>query len=153
MKRFVLAALMLFGLVAPIWAGFDEGVAAYERGDYAAAFHEFRPLAEQGVASAQNNLGAMYGNGQGVPQDYVQAMKWFRKAAEQGHASAQNNLGISYGKGQGVLEDYVQAHMWLTLAAAQGHKRAKSNRDIIAAKMTPAQIAAAQKLAREWKPR
>jgi uncharacterized protein len=113
----------------------------------------WRPLAEQGDASAQNNLGVMYDQGQGVPQDYAEAVKWYRKAAEQGHAKAQSNLGVMYGNGQGVPQDYVQAHMWWNLSAAQGNENAVKNRDIVAKLMTPAQIAEAQKLAREWKPK
>ena len=58
-----------------------------------------------------------------------------------------------YANGQGMPQDYVQAHMWLNLSAAQGHVNATKNRDTIAAKMTPAQLAEAQKLAREWMPK
>ena len=57
---------------------------AYNRGDYETALKKFLPLAEQGNASAQYNLGVMYANGRGVPQDYAEAMKWYRLAAEQG---------------------------------------------------------------------
>ncbi len=73
MKRVISAVVVLIGLAAPARAGFDEGVAAYERGDYETALREFRPLAEQGLASAQYSLGLMYDNGEGVPQDYIQA--------------------------------------------------------------------------------
>ena len=76
-----LCAGFTLGLTAPAWAGLDEGVAAYDRGDYAAALREFRPLAEQGNAKAQNNLGLMYVGGLGVPQDYVQAHMWLDLAA------------------------------------------------------------------------
>ncbi len=72
---------------APAWAGFDEGEAAYRRGDYATAIREWRPLAKQGVADAQHNLGLMYYYGKGVPQDYAEAMGWWSKAAEQGGAA------------------------------------------------------------------
>jgi hypothetical protein len=78
---------------------------------------------------------------------------WYRKVAEQGHAIAQNGLGEMYANGQGVPQDYVQAHMWFNLGATAGDKDAVKNRDIVAAKMKPAQIAEAQKLAREWKPK
>ncbi len=81
MKRLVLTVAILIGLAAPAWAGFAEGVAAYERGDYETALRELRPLAEQGNDGAQNNLGFMYSEGQGVPQDYVQAHMWFNLAA------------------------------------------------------------------------
>ena len=100
------------GLTAPAWAGFDEGMAAHKRGDYATALSEFRPLAERGVAEAQFNLGVMYDTGRGVPQDYAEALKWYRKAAGQGNAGAQYNLGIMYEKGRGVPQDYAKAVKW-----------------------------------------
>ncbi len=58
-----------------------------------------------------------------------------------------------YHNGRGVTQDYVQAHMWFNLAAARGLKFPEKRRDRLAKKMTPAQIAEAQKLAREWKPK
>ena len=153
LKHAVVAAVLMLSLAAPVAAGpFEDAVAAHEKRDYATALRLFRPLANGGDASAQSNLGVMYRNAQGVPQDYAQAMKWYRLAADQGNASAQYNLGIMYDKGQGVPQDYVLAHMWFNLSAAQGQERAVKNRDIVAKRMTPAQIAEAQNLAREWKP-
>ena len=84
MKRVISALVFLIGLAAPAWAGFDEGVAAYERGDYETALREFRPLAEQGEAKAQAILGVVYSKGGGVPQDDAEAVKWYRLGAEQG---------------------------------------------------------------------
>ena len=115
----------------------------------ASALREWTPLAEQWNVGAQKNLGVMYREGLGVPQNHKTAVKWFKLAAEQGHANAQNNLGAMYGKGQGVLQDYVLAHMWYNPAASQGNKTATKNRDIVAKRMTPADISNAQKLARE----
>ena len=138
--------------VASAASQFDQGVAAFNRGDYSTAYRLFRPLAEQGYALAQFNLGLMYANGQGVPQDYAAAVSWYRKAADQGNASAQYNLGVAYATGHGVPQDYVQAHKWFNLAAASGNANAVKARDIVAAKMTPAQIAEAQRLAGAWKP-
>jgi len=77
--------------------------------------------AEQGDAEAQANLGFMYANGEGVPQDDVEAVKWYRKAAEQGYAKAQHNLGFMYLIGQGVPEIDVEAVKWFRKAAEQGH--------------------------------
>ncbi len=134
-------------------ADFDAGVNAYQRGDYATALRIFRQLAEQGNADAQAKLGFMYQHGHGVAQDYAAAAKLYRKAAAQGNADAQLNLGTLYNNGQGVTQDYAQAYMWLNLAAAQGQKDAGKRRDILAKQMTPAQIAEAQRLAREWKPK
>lgn len=145
-----LALLVLLTVQGNVLAGWDEGVAAYDSGDYATALKEFRPLAEQGEASAQGSLGVMYAKGQGVTQDYKEAVKWYRKAAEQGDATAQKNLGKMYYDGKGVPPNYLKAHMWFNLAGAAGNDKAVKHRDIVAEKMTPAQIAEAQKLAREW---
>ena len=196
--RLLKLLLVLFVCAAgPAVAGpFEDGAAAHGKGDYATALRLWRPLAEQGNASAQHNLGVMYKEGNGVTQDYVAAMAWyekaanqgkaqaqtslglmyfngegvpknyavavawFRKAAEQGDARAQDNLGRMYFNGQGVPQDYVQAHKWYNLAASQydAHSKqmadsARKDRDAVTALMTPAQIAEAQKLAREWKPK
>ena len=121
--------------------------------DDAKALRWYRRAAEQGHAGAQFNLGFMYSKGRGVPQDYAEAVRWYRLAAEQGNAVAQNNLGGMYGQGLGVPQDYVQAHMWVNLAAAQGNEQAQKTRDRLPKQMTPAQIAKAQRLAREWKPK
>ncbi len=158
MKRLVLTIAILIGLAAPAWAGFAEGVAAYKRGDYETALRELRPLANQGNAEAQFNLGGMYDKGEGVPQDDTEAVKWYRKAAEQGYAEAQYSLGLMYVKGWGVPQGHVRTHMWFNLAASRlppGEDRDTSAklRDNLAVKMTPAQIAEAQRLAREWKPK
>ncbi len=69
-------------------SSFQEGVDAYERGDYDTALKEFRPLAEQGYPLAQATLGLLYAEGQGVPQDYVPAHMWVNLAAAQGLESA-----------------------------------------------------------------
>ena len=121
--------------------------------DYAEAMKWFRKAAEQGNAPAQYNLGGSYKNGLGVPQDYKEAVKWYRKAAEQGFSQAQYNLGVSYAMGTGVPQDDVLAYIWLNLAGASGIKDATEAREAISETMTPEQIAEAQKLSREWKPK
>lgn len=84
--------------------------------------------------------------------DYATAVRLNRPLAEQGNANAQYNLGTFYDNGLGVPQDKVRAYMWFSLSAAQGREGAAAFRDLIARRMTPAQIAEAQKLAREWKP-
>jgi TPR repeat protein len=181
--------LSIICLAVPAWADFQAGMDANNRGDYATALREWQPLAEQGDALAQYNLGVLYRKGRGVPQDdvqarqwyakaaaqgqakaqfnlgtlyfngegvakdYQQALRWFRLAADQGEALAQTKIGIMYDDGQGVPQDIVQAYKWYSLAATNGDKPAPQLRDSIANQMTPAQIAEAQKLAREWKPK
>ncbi|MFT5448247.1 MAG: TPR repeat protein [Gammaproteobacteria bacterium] len=183
MKRLVLALVLLWPVsgLADLAAGFE----AVQRGDYANAMREWRPLAEQGNAKAQHNLGWIFANGKGVPQNnneaikwyrlaaeqgnagaqynlalmyyeghgvpanYAEAVKWFRLAAEQGDADAQNNLATAYLNGKGVPEDYVHSYAWLNMSAAQGNKLASLKKSILRERMTPAQIAEAQKLSRE----
>ena len=137
--------LAVHGLAA---GGIERGGAAYNQGDYGTALREWRPLAEQGDAGAQLNLGYMYDNGYGVPQDYKEAIKWYLRAAEQGNNRAQYNLGLMYDVGYGVPQDIVRAHMWYDIADVEV---AINYRDYVAREMTPAQIAEAQRLAREWK--
>ncbi len=98
---------------------------AMERGDYAAAMRELRPLAEQGLASAQFKLGLLYDNGLGVPKDDVQARKWYEKAATQGHAEAQVNLGAMLVYARGGPQDYKMAIYWFRLSANQGNDLAQ----------------------------
>jgi TPR repeat protein len=117
--------------------------------DYSEAVRWYRLSAENGYASAQDNLGNMYNDGRGVLQDYSEALKWYRLAAEQGYASAQNNLGTMYDNGQGVLQDKVKAHMWYNISAANGDALGGENRELIANEMTPADISQAQAMARE----
>ncbi len=181
--------LSLICLSAPVWADFKSGMDAHQRGDYATALREWQPLAEQGDALAQYNLGLLYDNGRGVQKDYAQARQWYEKAAAQGHADAQVNLGILYDygrsipqdfkkavywyrlsakqgndlaqrrlglmyeRGDGVERDIVQAYMWYILGTAGGADRGAARKDALIKQMTPEQIAEAQKLAREWKPK
>jgi photosystem II stability/assembly factor-like uncharacterized protein len=221
--RYGVAAILVLSLAASVSAGpLDDAIAAKKKGDYATALRLIRPLAEQGSASAQNELGLMYDQGEGLPNDDAEAVKWYRRAADRGYAFAQYNLGLKYHYGKGVAQndaealkwflrateqgfalaqyrvalaygvgvgvpkdlaeaakwyqraadqgfaeaqtelalmyahgagipqDRVRAYMWLTLAAAKGETTPV--RDNIATEMTSAQIAEAEKLAREWQP-
>ena len=184
----VVLALSILCIVIPAWADFQAGMDANNLEDYATALREWRPLAEQGdalaqynlgllyrkgrgvpqddvqarqwfakaaaqgQAKAQFNLGTLYYNGEGVPKDYQQALRWFRLAADQGEALAQTKIAIMYDHGQGVRQDIIQAYKWYSLATTNGDKPAPQLRNLIVNQMTPAQIAEAEKLAREWKP-
>ena len=131
--------------------------------DYAEAVKWFRKAAEQGDPNGQDDLASMYESGDGVRQNNAEAAaRWYRKAAEQGVPGAQSSLGLLYFSGEGVPQDYAQAYKWLYLAAErmpassvvdmQWRDMIVETRGRVAAKMTRAQIAEAQKLAREWKP-
>ena len=113
-----------------------------------------RILASSLLQEGAGRLGLRYPFGQGVPQNEGKFVKWSRLAADQGFAKAQCNLGGCYFNGHGVPKDDVLAYMWLNLAAASGNEDAKTFREtVVSKKMTPEQIAEAQKLSREWKPK
>ena len=120
-------ALLVLPAVNATAQDFDKGLAAAQRGDFATALREWTPLAEQGDADAQLNLGLMYKKGAGVTQNYKTALKWYRLAAEQGILEAQTNLGFMYNNGQGVTKDHTVAVKWFRLAAVQGDAVAQFN--------------------------
>jgi hypothetical protein len=84
-------------------------------------------LGTQGNASAQNQLGQLYANGRGVPQDYTMARGWYEKAAAQGNAWAQNQLGQLSAGGLGIPQDYKKARQWWEQAAIHGVAQAQYN--------------------------
>ena len=114
----------------------DQALATFVRGDFVTALKVLRTQTRY------------YGR-DGKMRDYI---TFHRQAAEEGDADAQAILGVMYATGQDVPQDYVQAHKWFNLAAAQGKVSAAEARGRIGAKMTPAQIAEAQRLASAWKP-
>ena len=88
------------------------------------ALRQLQSAAQAGDADAQVDLGLMYHQGQGVPQNYAEALKWYRKAADQGDATAQYNVGVMYDHGQGVPQNHAEAAKWFRKAAAGGSKMA-----------------------------
>ena len=114
-------------LAVPAWADYQAGMDAHNRGDYATALREWRPLAEEEMAIAQFHLGQLYARGQGVPQDYVQARQWWEKAAVWGDVEAAANLATLYLNGQGGVQDYQKALDWFRRAATRDHAMAFTN--------------------------
>lgn len=120
--------------------------------DYREAAKWYRQAAEAGVAAAQASLGAIYVTGPDYLRDFSEAAKWFRLAAERGDSNGQLGLGLLYGDGLGVTQDYVEAFMWLSLAAST-NAIASPVRDELAKLMSREQIALAQDLTRNWRPK
>jgi hypothetical protein len=114
----ILAGFLMVAAVAQ--ADLEQGIAAVERRDWAAALAEFQPLAEGGDAAAQVNIGNLYMKGLGVDQDYGKAFHWYLKAAEQEDAIGQGKLGLMHFYGLGVREDHAEAAQWFRKAAEQG---------------------------------
>jgi hypothetical protein len=125
MTRFRAAAFGLLLLLGPVSAGpYEEGIAAYDRLDFAAALNLWLPLAEQGDSAAQFNVGVLYEKGLGVAQDMREAARWYRKAAEQGDAEAQYDMGRLHETGAGVSMDPEEARKWYAAVIANARKDA-----------------------------
>ena len=120
-------AMVLGSTRVSISADFQKGYDAYQRGNYLAAVSEWEPLAKQGDARAQNNLGFMYESGRGIPQNDEAAVRWYMHSAKQGNAFAQYNLGVSYDEGIRVIQNFKTAVKWYRLAAKQEHAGAQNN--------------------------
>lgn len=114
---------------------------------------DLQTQAAQGDADAQYNLGVLYEQGRGGPQDDAKARQWYEKAAAQGDTDAQYNLGMLYYQGQDVPQDNVRARMWWNLAALSGNADAMKYRDKVALRMTTRQVAEAQRLTRQCQAR
>jgi len=122
------------------------------RDGYKEGFKWFSRAANQGNTRAQVEIGHIFKNGKIVVQNYDETLKWYRKAAEQGDYIGQFSMGLMYFEGKGVAKNYIEAHKWFNIATSNGCDSGMEYRNHVAFKMTPEQIAKAQKLAHEWKP-
>jgi TPR repeat protein len=145
MKRLLLTLVLLWPVAG--LADFDVAWKAWQRQDFVAALREWQPLAD---AKAQHWVGVVHN--QGVPLNYREAAKWFRLSAMQGFANAQITLGFKYAHGGGILQDDVRGFAWLSLAEANDDEAAWAAARLIKSeirkRMTPAQLAEAQKLSK-----
>jgi TPR repeat protein len=133
----------------------DDLALAYQQGKFDIAARRLIPLAKNGQDQAQELVGIMYRNGQGVPKDPEQALLWLNKAAEANRPLAQHHLGIIYYTGDGVQADPVKALMWLQIAIVHypegpEKKRAIEDRDNASVQLTRRDRSRALQLAREW---
>ncbi|HEX9079525.1 MAG TPA: tetratricopeptide repeat protein [Desulfuromonadaceae bacterium] len=144
-------ALFIILLIQCVAVGTAYGDAdqAYERGDYAVAFDEYRIRAERGEARAQLRAGWMCYYGEGVRRDASRAMAWYRKAAEQGDVTAMFNLAYGYEHGEGVAQDLAESRRWYGMVA--GQRNATERLDFQWLTKTFLTLDAAQeRAAREW---
>ena len=164
-KLLTLAATLLFASIAApavaqsLEVEMREAAGAYERKDMATAVRIWKVWADKGNAEARTLLGAMYWSGEGVPRDHKEAARLYLLAANKGYARAQNDIGFMLAFGEGVPpRDDVEAYKWLTLAIARYTAKNQDRLDqaikdkaTLARRMTPAQIAEAERRARAWK--
>ncbi|HTT08873.1 MAG TPA: tetratricopeptide repeat protein [Gammaproteobacteria bacterium] len=127
----------LLGLCLAGCGASGDPLAAFNKGDYAAAMKLWQPKAEAGDKIAQNYMGVLYQLGLGVDRDYVKAVQWYVKAAENGNADAQRILGTMYYDGNGVSQNTNCAYAWYYVASQNGHALAEEARKSIANELTP----------------
>jgi TPR repeat protein len=147
----VLVVLLL--CAAPVAAQTHEAaIRAYNRGAYDEARATWLALAKTRDPTARYSLGRLYELGTGVKQDFEKAAYWYRLAAEQNHPYAQGSLAVLYAYGRGVEQDFVRSYVLSSRAAdnyskwaAPQREAALKNRDIVAARMTPEEVAEAQR--------
>jgi TPR repeat protein len=154
MRKFAAACLgilLAMGTIAPVAADpFQNGLNAFNAGDYAKAFSIWWPLARNGDAKSEASLGFMYYSGKGVRRDDRQSLFWFRRAADAGQPTAQFFLGLQYFYGRGVPRDLAAAYSWCDIALTNGYPESLSCRDAIALLMTPADEQRAAQLTAEF---
>src|SRR5665213_1438993 len=115
------AALLALGTANAMADSLQDGARYFQRADYPRALASWRPLAIQGNPVAQNNLGIMYLDGKGVPQNTSEAVRYLSLSAAAGSSLGQNNLGGLYRDGKGVPRDYARAARWFAASASQGN--------------------------------
>ena len=130
---------------------FNRGYDAFLAGKYSEAASWWTKAAKQGHARAQNGLGVLYRDGDGVAKDAKQAVYWLRQSAENGYAFGMFNLARIYAEGNGVPRDDVEAHKWLNIASSINFdEKAAFERELVARRMSRQQIAEAERRAQDW---
>lgn len=123
--------LFVAGSAHVAFAGVAQGIAAYEKGDHAIAFDEWRQPARDGDIRAQYGMGLVAYHGSENFKNFMRAAHWFHKAAAQDYGPAQYYLGRLYDRGQGVRQNSQKALRWYHRAAQQGETRAQLRLGVI----------------------
>lgn len=145
-QAFVLVLLFVLTTGLCCASTLQDALLARDRGDFAAAFNQFKQLAASGDAAAQFQLSLLYDAGRGTKRDAKEALHWLRMAAAHGDSQAQSNLGVAFSKGRGVAQDPIRAYAWFAFAAASGDSVAITNRDVSARILSNQQATQARSL-------
>ena len=162
LRRLLLLALLTLLACGLAGCAFEEtnedGLAAFDRQEYGEALRIWLDLSKEGDTAAPYYIGRMCEAGLGMDQNYQRAAQWYRKAAERGNPYAQGSLAVLYAYGRGVPLDYGQSYLWSTLAAAgyssfaeDERQAALKNRDLVAVRMTAAELYAAQRMLDQYR--
>ena len=149
--RFAVALSAVLLLASAASADFQTAYEAFNAGDYETAYAEWMPLAEEGSAAAQFNIGLLLDEGKGRERDMKQAVEWYHRSADNGFARAQFRLGELYESGEDIVErDLILARKWFAIAAEGKFKGAKKRMKMVAKSMTAGEIALGDMYAREF---
>jgi TPR repeat protein len=127
MKTKTICSLVIFSFltVAPVFADdMKDGIMAFHQKDYKTALKKWKPLAQEGNLTAQNNLGVIFNRGLGVKRNPEEAVKWFNMAAMNGEANAQYHLGKMHYEGKGIPRNDKEAMKWLMMSSKKGNGKA-----------------------------
>jgi uncharacterized protein len=133
-RRFIAILLLFVIWLAPKGAlagGYEDGLTAFDKGDYAQALALLEPYAVKGDAAAQYALAVLYRFGKGTKVKSAEAVKWYQASAKQNYRDAQNNLGVMYELGKGIKRNYATAAEWYRKAANQGDELAMGNLGVL----------------------
>lgn len=119
---FLLALVLIFGFQGAAFAGFDEGLLAYNRKDWKGAIVNMRPAAEAGDDRAMVILANMYADGLGVQKDSKEAFRLYHRAAEKNNAAAMLAIAGMYQQGVGIAANSKLAIDWFKRSADLGHQ-------------------------------
>lgn len=156
MKKFLLLGIF-FSISFHCYADFNQGVAAYQQQDYAAALNIWQKMAKQKpskqlssneIREAQYSLALLYWQGQGVKQSYTQAEHWLLLAAKKGHSEAQSKLGNLYLLGLTGVVNTSAAQTWFEKSAQQGNVNGQYNLGVLY--LDGVGVAKDQTLAKKW---
>ncbi len=151
MQRRVVYCLFLIILFAANPAhstSYQQGMNAVLARDYVKALTIWTPLAINGDATPQFQLGWLYEQGYGAEKNYQTALEWYNRAAEQGYPYAQSAIGRMFRDGLGVAKDFRRARMWFSIAAASSDPDANQLKIQISDQMATEDILKADELAR-----
>jgi TPR repeat protein len=126
-----------FGWAGAARADVNDGLRAYQKGDYAVAYEEFAAAAASDIPEGQYNLGLLYFFGLGTVQNYASAFESFQRAAAADYAAAQFMIGAIHERGEGVAVDVSVAQLWYELAAQNGHVDAQYRAGMLGAQSDP----------------
>jgi TPR repeat protein len=151
MRRALTILALLVAASGTAQAGqFEDGLSAFNAGDYVTAYADWWPLAQRGDAKSQASLGFLYYSGKGVRRDDQQSLLWFGRAAEAGQPTAQFFLGLQYFYGRGVERDLARAYSWCDIALTNGFSESLACRDTVALEMSPEEVRRSTELTAEF---